>query len=94
MKIDLPAQSVHIDTPSGVDATWFQKLQQMAAGFGRGLLPVTATSGFCYMPTCAGAPTGIPAGQAGFAPFVFDVTNNKLWIYNPITLVWKGVVLT
>ncbi|MET3995043.1 hypothetical protein ABID65_006709 [Bradyrhizobium sp. S3.9.2] len=91
MKINLPSQAVPVDTDQGVDPVWYEKLQQIAEGFGRGLLLNTATTGFSYIPTCAGAPTGIPVPQSGFVPLVFDITNNKLWIYNGA---WKGVVLT
>jgi len=31
MKINLPSQSVPIDTPTGVDPVWFDKLQTLAA---------------------------------------------------------------
>ena len=30
MKITLPAQTVPVDTPVGVDPIWYEKLQQMA----------------------------------------------------------------
>ena len=50
----------------------------------------TATEGFPYMPSVAGAPTGVPAAQTGYSPFLYDTANNKLWVYNGG---WKGVVL-
>jgi hypothetical protein len=90
--IVLPAQTVNIDTPHGVDTIWYEKLKQMASGalIGRGAIKTTATTGFGYLPTCAGAPTGVPIAQLGYVPAVYDTTNNKLWIY---TGVWKGVAL-
>jgi hypothetical protein len=95
VKVSLPAQSVAIQTPTGIDPLWYQNLQQIVAqlnsgALGQGALAANATSGFGYMPTCAGAPTGVPVKQAGFVPFVYDTTNNKLWIYNGV---WKGVAL-
>jgi hypothetical protein len=30
-RIVLPAQNVNIDTPSGVDPIWFEKIQQLTA---------------------------------------------------------------
>jgi hypothetical protein len=48
---------------------------------GRAVLATTATSGFLYMPSCAGAPTGTPAAWAGTVPFVFDTTDNRLYFY-------------
>lgn len=53
-------------------------------------LATNATTGFTYMPTCAGAPTGVPTGYTGTCATVYDTTNNKLWVYNGA---WKGVVL-
>lgn len=94
--IILPAQNIVIDQPTGVDPVWYEKLKQMAAAInsgaiGAGALARTATSGFGFLPTMAGAPTGVPQALSGFVPCVFDTTNNKLWIYNGV---WKGVVLT
>jgi hypothetical protein len=106
MNVVLPGQSISIDTPTGVEPTWYQRLKQIATtvnsgAIGAGTLPTTATTGFGFLPTCAGAPTGVPVpplgtpagitlAQCGSVPCVFDTTNNKLWIYNGA---WKGVVL-
>jgi len=46
-----------------------------------------ATSGFLYVPTCAGVPTGTPTAKAGYAPIVVDTTNNKLYFYS--SGVWR-----
>jgi len=48
--------------------------------FSGGVLALTATTGFIYLPTCAGTPTGVPAGGNGAT--VYDTTANKLWTYN------------
>lgn len=54
-------------------------------------LGTTDTAGYTYLPTCAGAPTGVPTvAPTGAAPFVYDTTNNKLWAYNGA---WRGIVL-
>lgn len=55
-----------------------------------GALTTTATDGFVYIPTCAGAPTGVPTAQTGTAAMVYDTTNNKLCVYNGA---WKSVTL-
>jgi hypothetical protein len=56
-----------------------------------GQLATTATTGFFYIPTCAGAPTGVPANTyTGCLPMIYDTTNHKFWIYDTA---WKGVVL-
>jgi hypothetical protein len=95
VKINLPAQTIRIDAPDGIDPVWFEKLSQIATLLnngivGQGALATNSTAGFGYMPTCAGAPTGVPVARSGFVPFVYDTTNNKLWIYNGA---WKGVAL-
>jgi len=46
------------------------------------VLATTATDGFTYVPTCAGIPTGVPTGQAGTTPVVYDTTSNRLYVYN------------
>ena len=50
-------------------------------------LATTATVGFLYVPTCAGAPTGTPTAVTGMVPIVVDTTNNKLYFYS--TGVWR-----
>lgn len=56
---------------------------QVAGRFGGGLLATNATSGFLYVPTCAGTPTGTPADTpAGFAPVVIDAVAHKLYFYS------------
>lgn len=49
---------------------------------GGGAVATNSTQGFLYVPTCAGTPTGVPAGKAGFIPIVVDSTNNKLYFYS------------
>lgn len=57
--------------------------------FSGGVLATTATTGFIMLPTCAGAPTGVPTNGNGAV--VYDTTNNKLYVYNGA---WKSVALT
>jgi hypothetical protein len=54
---------------------------------GTGALATNATSGFLYLPSCAGAPTGTPATQSGTCAVIYDTTDNQLWIYNGA---WKA----
>lgn len=56
-------------------------------------LATNATDGFLYVPTSAGAPTGVPAAYTGKAAFEIDTTNGKLkayyggaWYEVPLTL--------
>ena len=59
---------------------------------GNAALPVTATNGFLYIPTCAGAPTGTPTAYTGLAPIIIDTTN--LRIYTRIGATWRRANLT
>jgi hypothetical protein len=45
-------------------------------------LATTATTGFEYVPTCAGVPTGVPVASSGRAPIVIDTTNHRLYFYS------------
>lgn len=54
----------------------------LIAGLASGALATNATDGFLYIPTCAGAPTGVPTAYTGKCAMIFDTTNNKLYIYD------------
>lgn len=56
--------------------------KQVIAAFGSGPLATDATSGFFYVPSCPGTPTGTPEDKPGFAPLVVDDTNDKLYFYS------------
>lgn len=45
-------------------------------------IATNATTGFLYVPSCAGTPTGTPAGWTGKVPIVVNTTNNKLYFYS------------
>ena len=45
-------------------------------------LATTATTGYVYLTTCAGVPTGVPQAQTGTAAVQIDSTNNKMYIYS------------
>jgi hypothetical protein len=49
---------------------------------GSAALATNATTGFLYLPTCAGTPSGAPEAQTGTAAVVYDTTNNKICVYN------------
>ncbi|MCB0128689.1 MAG: hypothetical protein KDE58_40770 [Caldilineaceae bacterium] len=62
------------------------------AGYSGAALDTTATLGFAYLPTCAGAPTGTPElVPTGAVASVYDTTNNRLYVYNGA---WKSVALS
>ena len=97
MRITFPAPVVAIQTPQKtIEPLWYDRFKALEAfvvsgAIGQGTLATTATTGFGFLPTCAGIPTGVPIAQTGYVPMVFDTTNNKIWIYNGA---WKGVVVT
>lgn len=49
---------------------------------GNAALATTATSGFLYITTSAGAPTGTPVTVTGRAPIHVDTTGNRLYFYS------------
>lgn len=55
---------------------------------GSDALATTATTGFIYLGSCAGTPTGIPTTLTGRIPLVLDSTNDILYYYNTS---WKKV---
>lgn len=62
---------------------------------GTAAIATTATGGFLTIPTCAGAPSGVPATTfTNAAPMIYDTTNHKWWVYDAPATAWKGVVLT
>ena len=58
--------------------------KQVVARLGSGgtALATTATTGFAFIPSCAGVPTGVPVAQAGLVPMVIDSTDNRLYFYS------------
>lgn len=48
---------------------------------GSAALATTATDGFLYIPSGAGAPTGVPTTFTGRVPLYYDSSSNILWIY-------------
>jgi hypothetical protein len=62
-----------------------------------GALATYATTdvvGFLFLPTVAGAMTGVPTNATDKQSAMrFDTTNNKLWVYNHVSGAWKSIVL-
>lgn len=42
----------------------------------------TMASGFTHIPAAAGPPTGAPTNPTGNVPMYYDLTNNKIYVYN------------
>lgn len=50
---------------------------------GAAALATNATNGFVFLGSCAGTPSGVPAGSySGRTPIVIDSTNNLVYIYS------------
>lgn len=49
---------------------------------GTAALATDATGGFPFVPTCPGTPTGAPTTRTGRSPFIYDSTNDLLYVYN------------
>lgn len=58
---------------------------------GTAAIATTATDGYIYSQSCAGAPTGAPTAYAGRVPMVYDSTNNRIYFYNGS---WRSVAVT
>ena len=52
-------------------------------------ISTSATTGFLYIPTCAGVPSGTPATIGSLAPMVVDTSNNRLYVY--ISGSWRAM---
>jgi hypothetical protein len=60
---------------------------------GPAAIATSATNGFLYIPSCPGNASAIPTAYAGRCAMVYDSTNNRLHIWNPVTTGWKSVLL-
>lgn len=65
-------------------ATTFSSIPAWRTGLNLGIpsLATNATTGFMYVSSCSGTPTGVPTAVAGMIPVVADSTNNKLHFYS------------
>ena len=54
-------------------------------------LATNATTGFTWLPSCAGTPTGAPSQKTGTSAIIVDTTGSKIWVL--IGGVWKGVAV-
>lgn len=64
-----------------------------AVCFRTAAMATNATAGFLQVPSCAGAPTGVPDPiQSGQVPLIIDTTNGRLYAYYGAA--WHLVALT
>jgi len=72
-----------IDAQSGATNNWTMWANGGSVVLnGGGAIATNATTGFVYLPSCAGTPSGTPVAVTGAVAFVYDTTNNKIAIYN------------
>lgn len=87
---DMPGRLVFNTTPDGASSTT-ERMRIDNAGNIYGTSGTTAmTNGFFYIPSAAGAPSGVPTAVSGRVPMYYDTTNNNFYVYNGA---WKKVLL-
>lgn len=72
-----------------IGATTGSTTIQNATVIGTAALATNATTGFLYIPSCAGTPTGVPTAFTGRLALVYDSTNKRLYVYNGA---WESVL--
>lgn len=68
------------------DAQW---RRTVAERLGQPSLATTATTGFLYIPTCAGVPTGMPEVQPGMMPLVANSLTGVVYRHDGVS--WAAV---
>jgi hypothetical protein len=87
---DMPGRIVFQTTADGASSPT-EKMRIDNAGNIYGTTGTTGmTNGFFYIPSAAGAPSGVPTAIAGRVPMYYDTTNNNFYVYNGA---WKKVLL-
>lgn len=61
---------------------------------GTAALSTTATDGFLYIPSCAGAPSGTPTDHSNMSAIIHDTSNNRIYLYNHVSNAWQYAALT
>ena len=65
-----------------------------SVAIGTAALATSATDGFLYIPSMAGAPSGTPTDHSNLSAFVHDTTNNRLYVYDHVDGAWQYASLT
>jgi len=61
---------------------------------GTAAISTTATDGFLYIPSCAGAPSGTPTDHSNMSTIIHDTSNNRIYLYNHVSNAWQYAALT
>lgn len=80
--------TIAISSGGVLGASFVESGSRVSVVLGAGSIATDADSGFLYVVSCAGTPTGTPAAQSGRNATVYDTTANKIWVYNGS---WRGV---
>jgi len=83
-----PSAAVTANNP----ITFTQRFQVSGNGdivVGSAALATNATTGFLFIPTSAGTPTGVPTTYTGRVAIEYDTTNHKICVYDPTTPSWR-----
>jgi len=79
-------------TPANNEAEFFGPIKAPGPVIcSQAALTTSATTGFLYIPTCAGTPTGVPSTNTGTVALVFNTTSSLLHVYSGG---WKSVAVT
>ena len=57
-------------------------------------LATNATTGFLYIPSMAGTPSGTPTDYTALSAIVHDTSNHKLYLYDHVNGAWKYAALS
>ena len=80
---------------SGGTATERMRIDYLGSvAIGTAALATSATDGFLYIPSMAGAPSGTPTDHSNLSAFVHDTTNNRLYVYDHVSNAWQYASLT
>ena len=80
---------------SGGTATERVRIDKLGnVAIGTAALATSATDGFLYIPSMAGAPSGTPTDHSNLSAIVHDTTNNKLYVYDHVDGAWQSASLT
>jgi len=82
---------------AGENVPFTQAMTIDAAGsviIGYAAIATSATDGFLYIPSMAGAPSGTPTDNSNLSAICHDTTNNRIYLYDHVSNAWAYAALT